>query len=66
MDSCLWYRVQVDEDNEFYAGPITSDNESNDSNGIIHFITIEAIRSTSIYFLFFHLFWAFMFFSVLS
>lgn len=24
--------VQVDEDNEFYAGPITSDNESNDSN----------------------------------
>ncbi|KAI8523486.1 hypothetical protein RHMOL_Rhmol13G0077600 [Rhododendron molle] len=36
--------VQVDEDNEFYAGPIASDNESDDSNGIIHFIAIDAIQ----------------------
>lgn len=56
MDHCLWYRVQVDEDNEFYAGPISSDNESDDSNGIIHFIAIEAIQHALL------LFWTFMFF----
>lgn len=63
MDHCLWYRVQVDEDNEFYAGPIASDDESDDSNGIIHFIAIEYRCNSACFFFFGHLCF---FFSVLS
>ena len=32
----FWFRVQVDEDDEFYAGPPESEFESDDSNGIIY------------------------------
>ena len=31
----FWFRVQVNDDDEFYGGPPESEFESDDSNGII-------------------------------